>query len=67
MCRDGRADTLPGMPRKLHVAMDELLDAMEDRSDFVVPYFNQRTGEVDVWIESLDDEEQLDRKGSAFC
>ncbi|HEX6811603.1 MAG TPA: UPF0158 family protein [Planctomycetota bacterium] len=48
------------MPRKLHVAMDDLFDAMEERSDFVVPYFNQRTGEVDTWVESLEAEGQLD-------
>jgi len=34
--------------RKLPVAMDELLDALEERSDFVVPHFNQRTGAVDI-------------------
>ena len=39
------------MPRKLHVAMDELLDAMEERSDSVVPYFNQRAGKVENWVD----------------
>jgi hypothetical protein len=49
------------MPRKLHVAMDELLDAMEERSDSVVPYFNQRTGAVDIWVDpDINEFPQLD-------
>ena len=47
--------------RQLHVAMDDLLDAMEERSDSVVPYFNQSTGEVDVWVDpDVHDGPQLD-------
>lgn len=47
--------------RQLHVAMDELLDAMEDRSDAIVPYFNQRTGEVSIWVDpAINEFPQLD-------
>lgn len=31
--------------------MDELLDALEEHSENIVPYFNQRTGAVDLWVD----------------
>jgi hypothetical protein len=47
--------------RHLQVAMDELLDAMEERSESVVPYFNQRTGEVSIWVDpDINEWPQLD-------
>lgn len=48
--------------RRLHVAMDDLLDAIEEQSETIVPYFNQRTGEVDIWVDPAicGDEPQLD-------
>ncbi|MEO6594133.1 MAG: UPF0158 family protein [Planctomycetota bacterium] len=48
--------------RQMNVAMEELLDAMEEHNDSVVSYFNQRTGEVGIWIDpSINEWPQLDR------
>lgn len=41
--------------------MDDLMDALEERSESVVPYFNQRTGAVEMWIDpAINEWPQLD-------
>ena len=48
--------------RQLRVAMDDLLDAFEERSESVVMYFNRETGEVAPFVDpDIVDVPQLDR------
>jgi hypothetical protein len=49
--------------RRLHIAMDEVLEAMQERSEDIGHFVHGRTGEVGLWVDSDavgDDVEQLD-------